>query len=52
MPHATHILLATAIRDHADAYENALEKQGVHVHVARSGQDALTAALDIPLIAS
>jgi DNA-binding response OmpR family regulator len=44
MPHATHVLLATAIRDHADAYENALEKQGVHVHVARSGEDALTAA--------
>ena len=48
LKHATHVLLATAIRDHADAYENALEKHGVHVHVARSGGDALAAAVGHP----
>jgi CheY-like chemotaxis protein len=44
MPDATQVLLVTAIRDHADAYERALEDQGVHVHVARTGEDALAAA--------
>ncbi len=48
MSRATHILLATAIRDHADAYERALERHGVHVHVARTGEDALVAALGHP----
>jgi DNA-binding response OmpR family regulator len=45
MSHATQILLATAIRDHADAYERVLEDNGFHVHVARTGEDAMTAAL-------
>jgi CheY-like chemotaxis protein/Zn ribbon nucleic-acid-binding protein len=45
MSHATQILLATAIRDHADAYERVLEKNGFHVHVARTGADATRAAL-------
>jgi CheY-like chemotaxis protein len=48
MTFATHILLATAIRDHADAYEKALERHGVHVHVARTGGDALLAAFGHP----
>jgi CheY-like chemotaxis protein len=48
MTHATHILLATSVRDHADAYESALEEHGVHVHVARSGRDAVVAALGHP----
>ena len=45
MTYATQILLATAIRDHADAYERALEESGFRVHVARSGEDAMDAAL-------
>ena len=48
MKYATHVLLVTAIRDHADAYERALERHGVHVHVARTGGDALIAALGHP----
>ena len=45
MSHATQILLATAIRDHADAYETALEDNGFRAHVARTGEDAISAAL-------
>jgi len=48
MTHATQVLLATAIRDHADAYETTLEDNGFHVHVARTGEDAMTAALGQP----
>ena len=48
MTRTTHVLLATAIRDHADAYEKALEKHGVHVHVARTGEDARVAAVGHP----
>jgi CheY-like chemotaxis protein len=44
MKYATHILLVTAIRDHANAYQSALERHGVHVHLARTGEDALIAA--------
>jgi CheY-like chemotaxis protein len=49
MPDATQVLLVTAIRDDADAYERALEDQGVHVHVARTGEDALAVAFGQPL---
>jgi CheY-like chemotaxis protein/Zn ribbon nucleic-acid-binding protein len=45
MTQATRVLLVTAIRDHADAYERALLSHGVHVHVARTGEDAITAAI-------
>jgi DNA-binding response OmpR family regulator len=45
MSHATHVLLATAIRDHADTYEQVLEENGFHVHVARTGEDAMRAAV-------
>src|SRR5215831_908745 len=45
MPHVTQILLATGIRDHADAYETALGDNGFHVHIARTGEDAMAAAL-------
>jgi len=48
MTHVTQILLATAIRDHADAYERALADNGFHAHVARTGEDALAAALGQP----
>ena len=45
MTHVTQILLATAIRDHADAYERELEDKGFHAHIARTGEDAMAAAL-------
>jgi len=44
MTHVTQILLATAMRDHADAYERALDDNGFHVHIARTGEDAMEAA--------
>ena len=44
MTQATQILLATAIRDHADAYERSLEDNGFHVHIARTGEDAMAAS--------
>jgi DNA-binding response OmpR family regulator len=49
MSHATQVLVATAIRDHADAYERALKANGARVCLAYTGDEAIRVALAQPV---